>query len=604
MWTPSWRSSAAWYERGLIYRGLRVVNWDVKFQSAVSDIEVETEKRKGKLYHFRYPFADGSGYITIATTRPETLLGDTAVAANPNDERYQPLFGKMLKPAAHGSGDSADRRRLRQAGVRFRRGEGDARARPERLRVPACATTCRSIVVIGKDGNMTALAGPDYAGLDRFEARKKVVADMEALGLVEKIEDYTIQTPISDRSKEVIEPLLSEQWFVDMKPLAAARHRRGEAGQDPLHSRALQGHLPALDGEHPRLVHQPPALVGASHSGLVDGGSGAVTGGREDEPEIPSTESAPSCLRKPPLHLRRTQEQAEAALGTDELLAGRGCAGHVVLVRAVAARHARLAAGDRGPRLFLPDQSALDRAGDPLSLGGAHDHDRPGLRGRDSVSATCTFTPPCWTRGRAHEQIERQRHRPHRPDRQIRRGRDPLLAAAAGGQKPGHQVQRTAHRDRGQLLQQALERHPLRADEPGRGHDGRTARAAHERTSADRWILSRLARHDYRRKRAAGNLRHGRRHPRPVRVLLERLLRLVRGDGETAPARRRRNRRIAQNMLAYMLETTLRLLHPLIPFITEEIWQALPQNQGNREQGTGNRRRGCSINYQLSTINS
>ena len=86
-----------WFERGLIYRGTRVVNWDVKFQSAVSDIEVQTETRQGKLYHFRYPFADGSGHITIATTRPETLLGDAAVAANPNDARYQPLFGKMLR---------------------------------------------------------------------------------------------------------------------------------------------------------------------------------------------------------------------------------------------------------------------------------------------------------------------------------------------------------------------------------------------------------------------------------------------------------------------------------------------------------------------------
>src|SRR5258708_26955541 len=87
----------SWYERGLIYRGVRVVNWDVKFESSVSDSEVNMETRPGKLYHFRYPFADGSDHITIATTRPETLLGDTAVAANPADERYQPLFGKLIR---------------------------------------------------------------------------------------------------------------------------------------------------------------------------------------------------------------------------------------------------------------------------------------------------------------------------------------------------------------------------------------------------------------------------------------------------------------------------------------------------------------------------
>ena len=99
------------------------------------------------------------------------------------------------------------------------------------------------IVVIGKDGRMTEAAGPDYAGLDRYEARKRVMADMEALGLLEKIEDYAIQTPISDRSEEVIEPLLSEQWFVDMKPLAQPAIEVGEPGQDPLHPGALQGDL-------------------------------------------------------------------------------------------------------------------------------------------------------------------------------------------------------------------------------------------------------------------------------------------------------------------------------------------------------------------------
>jgi valyl-tRNA synthetase len=209
-----------WYERGLIYRGTRVVNWDVKLQSAVSDIEVYTETRKGKLYHFRYPFADGSGYVTIATTRPETLLGDSAVAANPEDERYQPHFGKMLKLPL----TSREIPLIADDYAKPEFGSGAVKVTPahdfndfecgRRHNLP-------QRVVIGKDGKMTPLAGEAYANLDRNEARKRVVADMEALGLLEKIEDYTIQTPISDRSKEVIEPLLSEQWFVDMKPLAA-----------------------------------------------------------------------------------------------------------------------------------------------------------------------------------------------------------------------------------------------------------------------------------------------------------------------------------------------------------------------------------------------
>ena len=210
----------SWYERGLIYRGTRVVNWDVKFQSAVSDIEVITEERKGKLYHFRYPFVDGSGYITIATTRPETLLGDAAVAANPEDERYQPHFGKLLKLPL------TDREipLISDDYAKPEFGSGAVKVTPAHdLNDFECGVrhNLPQHIVIGKDGSMTELAGPEFAGLDRFDARKKVVEKMEELGLLEKIEDYTIQTPISDRSKEVIEPLLSEQWFVDMKPLAA-----------------------------------------------------------------------------------------------------------------------------------------------------------------------------------------------------------------------------------------------------------------------------------------------------------------------------------------------------------------------------------------------
>jgi valyl-tRNA synthetase len=209
----------SWYERGLIYRGVRVVNWDVKFQSSVSDIEVNTEARQGKLYHFRYPFADGSGFITIATTRPETMLGDTAVAANPDDERYQPLFGKMLKLPL------TDREipLIADDYARPEFGSGAVKVTPAHDLndfEAGLRNNLPQVVVIGKDGRMTEAAGPDYAGLARFEARKKVLAEMEARGLLEKTEDYVIQTPISDRSGEVIEPLLSEEWFVDMKPLA------------------------------------------------------------------------------------------------------------------------------------------------------------------------------------------------------------------------------------------------------------------------------------------------------------------------------------------------------------------------------------------------
>ena len=122
------------YDQGLIYRGAYIVNWDPQIQTAVSDLEVENEERAGHLYHVRYDLADGTGSITIATTRPETMLGDTAVAVNPNDERYAAFVGKSLTAAARRQRNSRHRRRLGEPRVRHRRRQGDARARPQRLR--------------------------------------------------------------------------------------------------------------------------------------------------------------------------------------------------------------------------------------------------------------------------------------------------------------------------------------------------------------------------------------------------------------------------------------------------------------------------------------
>jgi valyl-tRNA synthetase len=209
-----------WWERGLIYRGARVVNWCPRCQSAISDIEVNSEERAGKLYHFRYPFADGSGLITIATTRPETLLGDTAVAVNPADTRYSDKIGKMLKLPL------TDREipLITDEYARMEFGTGAVKVTPAHDLndfEAGLRNNLPQIVVIGEDGTMTEAAGPAYAGLDRFEARKRVVADMEALGFLDKIEDYTIQIPLCDRCNTVIEPLLSEQWFAKQHELAA-----------------------------------------------------------------------------------------------------------------------------------------------------------------------------------------------------------------------------------------------------------------------------------------------------------------------------------------------------------------------------------------------
>jgi valyl-tRNA synthetase len=206
------------YEDQLIYRGEYLVNWCPASQSAVSDVEVENQEVNGNLWHFRYPLADGSGFVEVATTRPETMLGDTAVAVNPKDERYQHLMGKMLKLPIMGR---------------------EIPIIADELVDPAFGTGCVKVTpahdpndfemgrrhnlpfinIMNKDGSLNENAGP-FQGQDRFEARKNVLAQLEAEGFLVKVEDYKHTVPYSDRGKVPVEPLLSTQWFVKMQPLA------------------------------------------------------------------------------------------------------------------------------------------------------------------------------------------------------------------------------------------------------------------------------------------------------------------------------------------------------------------------------------------------
>ena len=206
------------YEDGLIYRGEYMINWCPSSQSAVSDLEVDNQEVKGHLWHFRYPISDGSGYLVVATTRPETMLGDTAVAVNPNDDRYKHLIGKtVMLPLMDREipivGDT-------YVDIEF--GSGCVKITPahdyndfeigQRHQLPL-------INILNKDGSINANGG-EFAGQDRFAARRNVVAKLTALGLVEKIEDYTHTVPYSERGKVPVEPFLSTQWFVKIRPLA------------------------------------------------------------------------------------------------------------------------------------------------------------------------------------------------------------------------------------------------------------------------------------------------------------------------------------------------------------------------------------------------
>ncbi|PCK70741.1 valyl-tRNA synthetase-like protein [Paenibacillus larvae subsp. larvae B-3650] len=206
------------YDKGLIYRGKYIINWDPAARTALSDIEVEYKEIQGNLYHLEYPLKDGSGSITVATTRPETMLGDAAVAVHPEDERYKDMVGKTLVLPIVGREIPV----IADEYVDKEFGSGAVKITPahdpndfevgHRHNLP-------QILVMDESGKMNAEAGP-YQGMDRFVCRKKIVADLKEQGVLIRIEEHIHQVGHSERSGAVVEPYLSTQWFVKMKPLA------------------------------------------------------------------------------------------------------------------------------------------------------------------------------------------------------------------------------------------------------------------------------------------------------------------------------------------------------------------------------------------------
>jgi valyl-tRNA synthetase len=206
------------YEKGYIYRGKYIINWDPAARTALSDIEVEYKEVQGALYHLQYPLQDGSGFITVATTRPETMLGDTAVAVHPDDERYRTYIGKMLLLPIIGREIPV----IADEYVDQSFGSGAVKITPAhdpndfevglRHHLP-------QILIMDEAGRMNANA-QQYEGMDRFECRKKLVQDLQDSGILVRIEEHVHQVGHSERSGAVIEPYLSTQWFVKMQPLA------------------------------------------------------------------------------------------------------------------------------------------------------------------------------------------------------------------------------------------------------------------------------------------------------------------------------------------------------------------------------------------------
>ncbi|HET6604061.1 MAG TPA: class I tRNA ligase family protein, partial [Xanthomonadaceae bacterium] len=208
------------YEEGLIYRGQRLVNWDPVLKTAISDLEVVSEEEDGRLWSIRYPLSDGSGALTVATTRPETLLGDVAVAVHPEDERYAQLVGKTLTLPLAGReipiiADDYVEREFGTGCVKITPAHDfNDYAIGQRHDLP--------LVNIFTDEARINDSAPDrYRGLDRFEARTAVLADLEAQGLLVEDKPHRLTVPRGDRTGQVLEPYLTDQWFVKMDTLAA-----------------------------------------------------------------------------------------------------------------------------------------------------------------------------------------------------------------------------------------------------------------------------------------------------------------------------------------------------------------------------------------------
>ncbi|MFM8342197.1 MAG: class I tRNA ligase family protein, partial [Methylomonas sp.] len=233
------------YEEGLIYRGKRLVNWDPVLHTAVSDLEVMSEEENGSMWHMRYPLTNGKGFLVVATTRPETLLGDAAVAIHPEDERYKHLLGEFLELPLTG-------RRIPIIADEYvdpEFGTGCVKITPahdfndyevwsRHKHTSAIADLPHGGLIniftvdaaIRDNNDEYTLIPSAYIGLDRVEARKRIVADLEAKGLLEKIVDHKLMVPRGDRTNAIIEPFLTNQWYVKIEPLAKPAIEAVETG--------------------------------------------------------------------------------------------------------------------------------------------------------------------------------------------------------------------------------------------------------------------------------------------------------------------------------------------------------------------------------------
>ena len=412
------------YEKGLIYRGPRLINWSPGLKTAVSDLEVESTEEEVTLYYFKYMLkpetsevsagrsssgAQGTKtsevYIPVATVRPETILGDTAVAVHPDDERYKkyvgrtalvPILGREIPVIA----DEYVSREFGTGALKITPGhDQNDYAIAQRHHLPVLSVLDEAARINENGGR--------YAGQDRFECREKLWADMKRAGLVIKTEPYTTAIPRSQRGGEIVEPMISTQWFVTIEPLAKAAFDAVKDGRikivpDHFESVYFNWLANIKDWCISRQLwwgHRIPVWYCPD---------GHMTTGREDPAQMRN-------MRLNPTH------------------AGSRCARHLVLFGAVAVLHPGLAGRDAGSQVLLSHVLHGDRLRHIVLLGGTHDHDGPGVHGSGAIPHRL----PAWTdprRTRAQDvQDLRQCDRP--ADRHGRTWHGCVALHVAGGQR-------------------------------------------------------------------------------------------------------------------------------------------------------------------------
>ena len=422
------------FKAGKIFRGKRLINWDTQLRTAVADDEIYYEEVAGHLWTIKYPIAGSptGEVLHIATTRPETMLGDTAVAVHPDDARYKHLIGKHVELAPDRPQDPDHRRPPPgRPGLRHRRGQGHARAMIPTITRPACAMALPMINLLNPDGTYNENAGK-YAGIDRLRVRKRVVEDLKALDLLERVDSYLVRLNHSDRSKTPIEPYLSDQWFVRMGDDAGRRRRALRSKRWTPSPRDAWRFTP---NDTPRAISTGSAKSATGASAASSGGAIAFRSGTartctEDDLER-AFAGRVRCGLEPGrdgrlARLRRDRPERRRAGARPYLGSRPRRARYLVQLGPLAALDPGLAGRDARAQQVLSHQRPVDGPRHHHALGRPDGDLRPVQPRRSAVSRRLYPPDHPGRPGQTDVEVGGQRRRPGRHHRDLRRRRPAL----------------------------------------------------------------------------------------------------------------------------------------------------------------------------------